>query len=204
MFYLKIVLPCQLYYRGYLETNYNSRQTIEGVSKVFGHPLPLEKLKNGTIQRTNKYKNSTLGIKLIENNITSDVDSSMYDVNDDQERILNIFVPNGLTAFKDVTAESYHNEIKKYFDDNLLGVDLPREQYSFSLAGLNFSNVKGGGTLSLQDLIKPEKGWASMSISYDEKGITTNLVFQTRPSVLANPQIYMKHLGPKMNTFGRG
>jgi hypothetical protein len=185
-----------------LEVNYNSRQTIEGVNKVFGHPLPLEKLDGGRLQKLDSYKNPTLGIKLIENNITNDADSSMYDPNDDQERILNIFVPNGLTAFKDVTAESYHNEIKKYFDANTMGVSLPKEQYSFSVAGLNFGEVEAGGE-SLKSFIKPEKGWSSMGISYDEKGITTSFVFETRPATLANPQLYMKHLGPKMNVFGR-
>lgn len=202
---LKIILPCQLDFLGYLEINYNSRQTIEGVSKVFGSPLPHSDV-DGRVKKLDDYKNSTLGIKLIENNITNDADSSMYDPNDDQERILNIFVPNGLTAFKDVTAEAYHKEIKKYFDANSMGVGLPKEKYSFSVAGLNFSSVTGTGTRqteTLKDYIKPEKGWSSMGISYDEKGITTSFVFETRPSVLASPQIYMKQIGPKMNVFGR-
>ncbi len=204
--YLRIILPCQLDFLGYLEINYNSRQTIEGVSKVFGHPLPSDKTKWGRTFGPDEYTNPTLGIKLIENNITNDADSSMYDPNDDQERILNIFVPNGLTAFKDVTAEAYHNEIKKYFDANKMGVGLPKEKYSFSVAGLNFSSVTGAGAKydeNLKDYIKPEKGWSSMGISYDEKGITTSFVFETRPAVLASPQIYMKQIGPKMNVFGR-
>ena len=203
--YLRIILPCQLDFLGYLEINYNSRQTIEGVSKVFGSPLPHSDV-DGRVKKSDDYRNSTLGIKLIENNITNDADSSMYDPNDDQERILNIFVPNGLTAFKDVTAEAYHKEIKKYFDANSMGVGLPKEKYSFSVAGLNFSSVTGTGTRqteTLKDYIKPEKGWSSMGISYDEKGITTSFVFETRPSVLASPQIYMKQIGPKMNVFGR-
>lgn len=195
--FLRIVLPCQLDYVGYLEINYNSRQTIEGVSKVFGSPLPPK--VNG------EYINNTLGIKLIENNITSDADSSLFD--DDQERILNIFVPDGfdpntgLPTSKGITAEKYHNEIKKYFDASNLGIDLPRQQFSFSIAGLNFSGIKGGGTDSLQSLLRPDKGWSSMAVTYSDSGITTNLSFETRPAVLANPQIFMKHLGPKLNTF---
>jgi hypothetical protein len=194
---LRIVLPCQLDYVGYLEINYNSRQTIEGVSKVFGSPLPPK--VNG------EYINNTLGIRLIENNITNDADSSLFD--DDQERILNIFVPDGfdpntgLPTSKGITAEEYHNEIKKYFDSSNLGIDLPRQQFSFSIAGLNFSGIKGGGTDSLQSLLRPDKGWSSMAVTYSDSGITTNLSFETRPAVLANPQIFMKHLGPKLNTF---
>jgi hypothetical protein len=197
---LRIILPCQLDYAGYLEINYSSRQTIEGVSKVFGSPLPTK--VNG------EYINNTLGIKLIENNITSDADSSLFEgEGDDQERILNIFVPDGfdlntgLPTSKGITAEEYHNEIKKYFDSSNLGIDLPRQQFSFSIAGLNFSGIKGGGTDSLQSLLKPDKGWSSMAVTYSDSGITTNLSFETRPAVLANPQIFMKHLGPKLNTF---
>ena len=162
------------------------------------------------IKHQNKFYDEVFFPYLIENNITNDVDQIINPA--DNESIINMLVPknlkteNGKGNLKSITPLEYHKEIEKYFRKDQLGVDTSQEQYSFSLAGLKFKDVEadvGQDRKKLFDFIKPEKGLRSMNISYDEKGITTSFVFSTRPGILPNPSIFMKSLGPKLNTYGR-
>ena len=183
-------------YQGYLELTSNTRITVDGSKDVFGSILPItENLTSAG------YENTTLGIKVVENNITNDVDQIIDPASN--EGVINMLVPKNLTTangkanLKSITPLAYHQEIEKYFNLNKLGVSAPQEQYSFSLAGLKFKEV------GLDVFVHPEKGLRSMNINYDEKGITTSFIFSTRPAVLPNPAIFMKSLGPKLNTYGR-
>ena len=191
----RIILPSMQDYQGYLELNSNTRVTVEGSKNVFGSVLPID-----NNSKSDKYENKTLAIKVVENNITNDVDEV---VNPEAgQSIIDMLVPknlktlSGKASFKSIEPLDYHEEIKNYFT-NQLDVSLPKEDFSFSLAGLNLKKA------GLSEFILPEQGLTSMNINYGENGITTSLVFSTRPAVLPNPSIFMKRLGPKLNTFGR-
>ena len=190
-----VTLPSMQDYQGYLELSVSSRSTVDGAKDIYGSVLPVEK-NNDT---SHSYKNSTLGIKVVENNITNDVDKIVDP--DTNENIIKMLVPENLLTkkgnLKSIKPVDYHKEIEKYFNKGQMGVNNAQEEYSFSLAGLKFKDV------GLDSFLHPEKGLRSININYDEKGITSSFVFSTRPAVLPNPMTFMKSLGPKLNTYGR-
>ena len=182
-------------YQGYLELISTSEVTVDGAKDIYGSILPMSEN-----EKSDKYENNTLGIRIIENNITNDVDEIVNPA--DGQSIVNMLIPKTLKTeagkgnMKSIKALDYHKEIEKYFNKEL-GVDLPKEEFSFSIAGLK---IKEAG---LGSYMLPEKGLQSMNISYGENGITTSFVFSTRSAVMPSPAIFLKSLGPKLNTYGR-
>ena len=194
----RVIRPCMADYQGYLELRTNNRITVDGAKNVYGSLLPVD----GVNDTASKYENKTLGIKVVENNITNDVDQIVDPEN--SEYIINMIVPKTIAGnndekgnLKSIKPQDYHKEIEKYFNADALGVSEPNEEYSFSIAGLKFKDI------GLDEFLSPDKGLKSMNISYGEQGITTSFIFSTRPAVAPNPMTFMKSLGPKLNTYGR-
>ena len=113
----------------------NTRITVEGAKDVYGLVLPLgSKDEPRTNLRSGDYKNRTLGIKVIENNITNDVDQIINPA--DNESIINMLVPKNLKTeggkgnLKSITPLNYHKEIEKYFSKNI--TFLEKNLYFFS------------------------------------------------------------------------
>lgn len=228
---LDLILPVMQPYQGYIKKSIYRKKTIESVKKIMGSalpkkvdayaftPPPIDGITNTHLkyiwETPNFYKNSSMGIKVLENLITNDADA-VIDMLDPEaghpEGIIQVILPvagdaEGLKAWNDstpdgklksMTLEQYHDKLYKQFQNDSLGSSEVNETYSFTLVGLAFTEVTG-----LTKLLKPEKGLISLGVSVDEGGTVSDLTFGTRPPVNPNPQVFMKRIEPKLNVFGR-
>ena len=146
-------------------------------------------LKPKVVDIINDFKNNTVGNFSKVNVVDVDsTDMTNYLRRDSSapQGILNLWIP-GDGNFQ--THEEYYNFIKKL---NVSKQNLPQETLDLTIAGIYY------GALDTYIFNRPDI-LSKFNISVGEDGLTTSVSFESRPAELPSPDLFSKHVGPRLS-----
>jgi hypothetical protein len=155
-FVSNIIFPVDSTYFGYFSHARYYKTTNPPVKKIYGTPPTSA--------------NNTLGVRIIDYDITPDLDAVM-----DNNDAVNLYIYSP-TNNQIMTAQEYYDELANL---NNLTI-LPQKRVAMTLSKADVS--------SLGIPISPANGLINMSLSLSDGGIETRLEYATRPPVIPKPE----------------
>ena len=170
--YANIVFPVEALFGTYVQEQNEEKRVIPAIKEIYGS------LKENLNQ-------NTMGLQIIESNITNDFDRIL---NANNQYVLNAPFPvaegDGTNiSYKDLTPQDYHTRIHSKMTHS---VTTPNESLSCEIIGVDFSLIS--------NYLTPDKGLNSIDVSLDStNGITSTLSFSNRPGILPRKEVYFKN-----------
>jgi len=145
-----------------------SPQSIE----IYGEPV-------------NRVGNSSSSIRIINNEINSDLEPMLDARNDTFVSYTSLISPSGLTSI--TTISGYHAVVSGLNDNSS---NKPIDSVSFSIVGMP--------TGTNMDFISPKSGLSNFSLTMSENGVKTSLTFTSKPKTLPKQETILNKITARL------
>ena len=132
----------------------------------------------------NKINNNSSSIKIINNDINSDLDPLIDPSTNQFVTYTSLITGSNVQAV--VTVRQYHDVISGLND---LQSNFPSQTVEFSILG---------EPTNIAHILTPKSGLSSYSMSIGENGIQTNITFQTKPKTLPKQETILNNISARL------